>query len=304
MTRDLEPIADLNPGDVLSYSAGSTQTGPKGYRKVLGRGNLLSESAKRWPEMLEVLGDRPILFINAYPATLGAFSSGISVDTYLSPRVFTRAVQLGKAGNHPTIIVGQPLFLADAFQRHVSNGFALPEILMLWTGGYVMQQSLEKMLVAILEPHVRKLLIVQYFGVAEVDAACMMARERNEEGHPIYYPREDVVASIEDGKLFLAVKGEDGTPLAEPFLTGDAARHCDSSMIIWNDKRLHPDVHEELESWSVEDWKRRTGYVRRDSNKIIIQCREGVTVDKPHELEHYEFGRHYGFSWLNKPYWR
>ncbi len=74
--------------------------------------------------MMETLGDRPILLINAYPAALGAFPSAITVDAYLSPRVFTRAVQLGSAGNFPTIIIGQPLFLADALQRHIGGAFA------------------------------------------------------------------------------------------------------------------------------------------------------------------------------------
>ena len=84
---------DLRPGDVLSYSAGSTQTGPEGFRKLVpGRRGMLDTAARRWPDLLDFLGDRPVLFINTYPATVGTFGPGITIDTYLSPRVFSRAM--------------------------------------------------------------------------------------------------------------------------------------------------------------------------------------------------------------------
>lgn len=156
------PTQALNPGDVLSYSAGSTQTGPFGFRKlrpsaerpdrVPSRGRMLDTAAQRWPELLEALGDGTILFINAYPASVGTFDFGITVDTYLSPRVLTRS---------PTILLGQPLFVADALLRHVAAGYPLPETLMLWVGGYALPRSLERMRESLLAPHVDKLLIVQ-----------------------------------------------------------------------------------------------------------------------------------------------
>ena len=49
---------DLAPGDVLSYSAGSTQTGPEGYRKLRARPGLLQAALKRWPDLAAPLGER------------------------------------------------------------------------------------------------------------------------------------------------------------------------------------------------------------------------------------------------------
>ncbi len=123
-------IPTLIPGDMLSYSAGSTQTGPSGFRRLRppaasregkpSRGRMLDTAVGRWPELVEILGDGTILFINAYPASVGTFDFGITVDTYLSPRVLTRALQLGRVGGHSTILLGQPLFIADALLCHVA----------------------------------------------------------------------------------------------------------------------------------------------------------------------------------------
>lgn len=95
-------MSNLNPGDILSYSAGSTQTGPDGYR-IARRGGgdngggrnvgLLGALAARWPD-LQSLAEAPLLFINAYPAYVGDFTQGVQVDTYLSPRTADRALAL------------------------------------------------------------------------------------------------------------------------------------------------------------------------------------------------------------------
>lgn len=295
---------DLQPGDVLSYSAGSTQTGPEGYRKLKARASLLGAAAARWPDLLPALGTRPVLFINGYPATIGTFTPGITVDTYLSPRVLTRALQLGRAANHPVILVGQPLFLADALQKHLNAGHPLPSTLMLWVGGYVMFQSLERALIERITPHVEKLLIVQYFGAAEVDAGCMMARERDENGELIYYPRPDVTPELDGDNLLLTLRDASGAVVMERFATGDSARRSGDGFVIWNHKRLYPSIHKALEAWTPEDWARRTGYVRRDGDSLWIQLREGERARGSDELGHFDFASRYGFSWLDKPYWR
>ena len=77
--------------------------------------------------------------------------------------------------------------------------------------------------------------------------------------------------------------------------------------MIHNPRRLHPEVETALESWSVADWKRRTGYVLRGET-LRIQLREGCgpgdSGPGERELDFYDFGKEYGFSWLNKPCWR
>lgn len=295
---------DLQGGDVLSYSAGSTQTGPDGYRKLRPRTSLLEITGRRWPDLVEALGERPVLFINAYPAMGGPLANGIFVDTYLSPRVLSRALQLGKAAGHPVILLGQPLFLADALLRHVAAERALPETLMIWAGGYVMHRSLEQTLVELLSPHLRRLIVLQYFGAAEVDAGCLMARERNAQGELVYYPREDVEPAVDGEDLLLTLRSATGETVVDRFRTGDLARPCGDGWVVWNPQRLHPKVNEALESWSREDWTRRTGYVQREGEEILVQLRQGESPREETEIEHFEFARRFGFSWLDKPYWR
>ena len=294
----------LKAGDILSYSTGSTQTGPHGYRKVRDKNNLLKSLGDRWPDLIQALGVRPALFINAYPACAESFCQGITIDTYLRPQVLTRALQLGKAKNHPTILLGQPMFIADALLRHIKAELVLPKTLILWAGGYVMPQSLENMLRSTLEPHVERLMIIQFFGAAEVDAACLMARERNTLGELIYYPREDVCVELDDEDLLLSLKEREGAPASQPFQTGDQAYRCGSGLIIRNLKRLHPLIEEEMESWTHEDWERRTGYIQREDHKLFIQLREEYSPRQSNELKHFSFAQCFGFSWLNKPQWR
>ncbi|MCA9710438.1 MAG: hypothetical protein KDK70_31650, partial [Myxococcales bacterium] len=91
---EAEVGVSLEPGDVLAYSAGSTQCGPLGFRKLQPRPGLLGAAARRWPELAEALGGRTLVFINGYPASVGAIGAGVTIDTYLSPRVLSRALQL------------------------------------------------------------------------------------------------------------------------------------------------------------------------------------------------------------------
>lgn len=299
------PTVDLEAGDVISYSAGSTQSGPMGFRKLRPRPGLLGAAIARWPELGEALGDRTPMLINAYPAAVGAMTGGISVDTYLSPRVMTRALQLGAMIDAPTIVCGQPLLLASALLAHVEAERALPRTLMLMVGGYDTPRSLERMLGATLSPRVERLLMVYGYGAAEVDAGCMMARERDDAGRLIYYPRDDVEPELEGDALRLTLRGPRGEAVVERFATGEHATRVEGGgYVLWNDERLHPVVRRALESWSDDDWRRRTGYVRREGEVVRIQLRPGQSPRDELERDHWDFGREYGFSWLDKPYWR
>ncbi len=265
---------------------------------------MLGAAGERWPELKGAFSDRTVLFINAYPATLGRFTAGITVDTYLSPRVFTRALKLSSAAGHPVIMVAQPLFLVDALLRHLAAGHPLPETVMFQVGGYVFPRSLERMLEELLRPHVERFFIVQYFGAAEVDAGVLMARERDADGDLVYHPRPDCEPAVDGEELLLSLRSPDGELLVDRFPTGDLARRSGDGWVIWNPRRLHPDVHRALESWSAADWRRRTGYVRRHDERIWIQLRAGEAPAGEDELEHFDFARRFGFSWLEKPFWR
>ena len=78
---------DLAPGDVLSYSASSTQTGPEGFRKLRARPGLLQAALKRWPDLAASFGERtPMFIINAYPAAIGMIIAGVSMLGYILAR--------------------------------------------------------------------------------------------------------------------------------------------------------------------------------------------------------------------------
>lgn len=292
---------NLQPGDVISYSAGSTQTGAEGFRKLGGGANPLAEVLQRRPDIAVHFVNGTVVVVNAYPAALGTFSFGVTIDTYLSPRVLTRALQLAAADQHPTVLTGQPLFLADALLKHLDGGFVLPSTLLLSLGGYAMPAGLEQLLRDLLAPVVEHLFILQFFGAAEVDAGCFMGWSRTAAGEVIYLPRSDVRVALEGDSLAIGLS----TALDQPlFATGDQARQEGEGYVIWNDRRLHPEVGAALSAWDDSAWRRRTGYVVRTSDGLAVQLREGVTVVEAGELDFYDFGKHHGFSWLNKPYWR
>jgi len=295
---------DLNRGDVLSYSAGSTQTGPDGFRKLRPRPGLFSAALRRWPSLADALHGRPPLLINAYPASVGAGSTGISVDTYLSPRVLSRALQLGHAANKPVVLCGQSLFLADALRAHVDAKLALPETMIVMVGGYVTPRSLEETLIEWLSPQVHTLSFIHGYGVAEVDAGCMMARDRDREGRLIFHARDDIEVDLEGQALRLSLLGLGGERIVDRWPTGDRAERSGDGYALWNPRRLHPRVHAALESWAETDWRRRTGYVHREGDRIWIQLRKGHMPRVEDELDFWDFGRVHGFSWLDKPYWR
>jgi hypothetical protein len=244
------------------------------------------------------------VFINAYPATVPTYAPGISVDTYLSPRMATRALQLAAVTERTALFVAQPLLAAHMLLRHVAGEFALPKTMFVCVGGYALPQSLERTLAAVLAPHVAKLYFLQYFGAAEVDAGCFVGRDREPDGALIYRPRPDIEPALDGDDLLLTRRGADGEVIVDRFRTGDNARRSGDGWVIWNDRRYHPDVRRELESWTEADWRRRTGHARREGDDIWIQLRAGDTPQSERELEHFEFARRYGFAWLDKPYWR
>lgn len=295
---------ELAPGDVLSYSAGSTQTGPEGFRKLRARPGALGAAMQRWPDLGEVIAGRTIMFINAYPASLGTIEAGISVDTYLSPRVMSRALQLAAASDKPVVLCAQPLFLADALLAHVAAGRPLPDTLLLFVGGYVMPRSLAQMIDALLTPKLRHLRFLQGYGVAEVDAGCMISRERDEAGRLIFHPRDDVEPELDGEQLLLSLRGPEGEVQVDRWHTGDSAERVGEGYVLWNHRRLHPSVHAAFESWSEADWHERTGYLRREDEVLWIQLRQGIEPRNDHELDYWEFARVHGFSWLDKPNWR
>ena len=302
-------MSNLRPGDILSYSAGSTQTGPDGYRFArrdgAGRGvNLVAAVHSRWAD-LEILACSPLMFINTYPAYIGDFKQGVQVDTYLSPRTADRALALAAREELTAIVLGQPLFTAEVLLGERNWSRPLPANVILWVGGYALPSSLQHTMVQAAGQRECSLSIVQFYGAAEVDAACLMGRDLDDDGRVIYNPRgEDVRTELRGDILHLQRRDASGT-WSEPFDTGDHARHKAGGLVLTpNYQRLAPEVWTELEGWSSHEWQRRTGYVDYTSEGFHFQLREGYAPSDSRELGFHDYCRRTGMSWLAKPRWR
>lgn len=299
---------ELRPGDILSYSGGSSQTGPDGYRfarRATGaRGvDLVGAVRARWPD-LESLGRAPLMFINAYPAHIGDFKQGVQVDTYLNPRTADRALALAARENLTAVLLAQPLFAAELLLPERTRSSPLPTSLVLWVGGYALPASLHRSLTEAATLRGSALEIVQFYGAAEVDAGCLIGRELDRDGQVIYFLRGgDVRAELRDEFLYLQCRDASGA-WSEPFDTGDRARDYDEGFVLVRDPaRVAPEVWSELDRWTIPLWRRRTGYVECTSEGLNLQLRQGYVVTEPNERDYYDFCSRTSMSWLAKPRW-
>ncbi len=298
-------MVELKAGDVLSYSSGSHNRGPYGFRTLRKGGNLRAFLEGRWPHLFEGFGERLPLVINAYPAALGTFDFGVYVDTYLSLSTGSRALTLAYEEDMPVMLLGQPLYIADLLYRHLrSEGAKLPNAMLIGTGGYVMPLSLERAMREATSPQIKHFNLFHGYGVAEVDAACLLAVKRDQTGNLVYELRDDRVGVDfdEQEQLLLSLKDAGGEYLIEKFPTGDSGRQVDGGTVIWNHERLHPNVYKILESWKPDDWRRRTGYLYY-GREVRFQLRKGEKASAAIESEFHEFEKRYGHYWLFKPQW-
>jgi len=294
------------PGDMLSYSAGSTQTGPDGFRTVNRAGlPLLGLLRSVFPAVYAPFGTRLPLVLNAYPASVGFPTDGVLVDCYLSFRTASRALQLAAREKMPALILGQSLFIAELLRRHQAQGFAWPDALIALVGGYYTPLSLERAMQNIVQPAGVSLGFVHGYGVAEVEAGMLLASERNAHGQLRYRARgADIHASTPGGRLHLALKNADNSLCASPFDTGDLAQADGEGWIIENGaSRLSLQVLSALEHWTHDDWSRRTGYLQRRDSTLWLQLREGASATSEHELSFHAYAERFGMAWLEKPKW-
>ena len=292
----------LAPGDVLSYSSGSENRDPHGFRIAGNGGNLLALIESRWPELVRSFRGRMPIIINAYPAFIGTFDFGVTVDSYLSYTTASRALHLAHVEKLPVMLLGQPLLLAHLLNQHIDQGHPMPDAILLGMGGYPAPRSLEVFLEGLGKSVGCDITMVYGYGVAEVDSACLLASKRNEANELVYSLRgPDVEVTLEGENLLLTLK-KDGVA-SEPFRTGDQGRAVEGGYVIYNAERMHRDVSKILESWTEDDWKRRTGYLHYGM-VFRVQLRKGATPKLPFESEFYEYSKEYGHSWLFKPQWK
>lgn len=297
-------MPELKAGDVLSFSSGSHDRGPYGFRTLRRGGNLRALLESKWPSLFDGFGDRLPLVINAYPAAIGTFDFGVSVDTYLSLSTGSRALHLAHLEKLPVLLLGQPLYIADLLYRHLARNPVLPDTMLIAAGGYIMPRSLESALREAAIGYAERVQVVHGYGVAEVDAACLLAKDRNEHGHLCYVPRNDrVEVTFDDGgQLLLSLKDASGAYAQKDFPTGDSGKPDGDGFIIWNHERLHPNVLKILESWKPDDWRRRTGYLYY-GREVRFQLRKGEEPNGAIECEFHEYEKRYGHYWLFKPQW-
>lgn len=312
-------MTDLRAGDVLSYSAGTTQTGPDGYRfqsraGETGGADMLAAVATHRPELLELLGERPPLLLNGYPARTGEFPFGVQVDSYLSIPVGLRALRLARREELCAIVLAQPLWLAELIVRADEQpDDVLPTAMIAAVGGYPMPASLEAALTAIATRRGTDLQVVELFGIAEVDAGALIGGPRDDDGTVVFHPRDDIRVGDADGFLTLSKRLADGEWSA-PESSGDRCRVVaevdgrPSGVVVLEGTRVAPDIRRMLESWDESDWRRRTGYVGRDGPTIRAQARHRAEPAASSsrdvaEEEYYDFARHTGASFLTKPVW-
>ena len=308
-------MSGLRAGDILSYSAGSTQTGPDGFRQINRAGLTLTGIVKaHWPERLAAFGERLPLVINAYPAMVAIPSDGVLIDCYMSVKTASRALQLAAREGMPAMVLSQPLFLGQMLMHHLEQALPFPDAMIAVVGGYWMPQSLHLALAERLQARGVHFSCLQGCGVAEVDAGMLWGADFDAQGRVRFRARgPDIDAQLIQGRLHLALKAADGSLRAAPFDTGDSAEFVDrvgaagiDVVISGSTARLAPDIRAELSNWNADDWRRRTGYVARSPLGLVLQLRAGVEVEvggARTELAYHAFAAEYGVSWLDKPRW-
>jgi hypothetical protein len=216
----------------------------------------------------------------------------------------SRALQLAAHEGLPTVLVGQPLFLGEIAARYGRAGHPWPPALVILSGGYPMPRSLETF-VRRRCASVSHVAILHLYGTAEVDAACLMAMERDDDGQLLYHPRGDEIGmEVIDGELCLSLRDAEGRTLVDRYRTGDACEKRGDAVVLSNALRFAPATLSALERWSSTEWERRTGYLGRGAEgQLLAQLRVDEAPTSAGELDFFDFARTFRSSWLGKPCW-
>ncbi len=300
--------------DVISYSANTTAKPGKfpynGYRVLKKRPSMLSEAALRYPDKFQQLIpdkedlDCPLM-INAYPAHIPPPSNVALVDTHLLVETASRALRLAAYRKRAAIILAQPLFMMEILLHHRKHSLEFPDNLVLFFGGYCPPTSLYRAIKKFFSDMEINVSYIVGYGVAEIDAGMFYAAEQIEENEEwLYYIRSDVVCELVDcddegfGKMLLSVGN---MPLTD---TGDIAKKVgDAYFIRSNPKKISPSVLELLNSWSEEDWERKTGNLSQSNGQLYFQLRKGQKAITDNELSFFRYAEQFDFCWQKKPQW-
>lgn len=289
----------LSTGSIISYSTGTTYLSPWRFR-VVKDVDWVGHVLRAFPELGPLLQGVPPMIINGYPASLGVFSSGVFLDTYLRAINLARGISLATELHAPVVFLAQPLVAASMLlQANKLVRWGLRHLI-LAVGGYNCPSSLEAFLIACGNRLSDKTIVVHAYGVAEADYACLVGIARNSSNHVIYkHVTSDFAIDIGHGVLRL-IHNRSGSVIE----TDDFAEYVDGGVVIRNSgQRLHSEILRDLSSWTHDQWNRRTGYLHFTSSGVTYQLREHQSPRSNDEMDHYDFCRSYGMSFAEKPKW-
>jgi hypothetical protein len=280
-------------GERLTFSAG-TNSNHRKYRTVRGGMGVLPLVAQLAPALVETYLPGEPLIVQAHPATLSIEPIGPLIDTYLDPSVFVRSMRLAAELRKKVILCSQPLCVARLLLEYLAVGETRrPGHLLMALGGYPLPNSLEAAIGNWCAEAGIVVDFVQFYGVAEIDAALMVSTERNLDREPIYHARTGV-RPVVDADCSLSVELE-----GSRFATTDLASATPQGVLLRGGLRWTPEVIRQLDSWTPSDWRRRTGHL----NGHTIQLREALAPVSGNEQEFFDFARVTGMQWLHKPNW-
>lgn len=295
---------NLKAGDVLSYSAGTSSNSPWGFRTIIPNTNSVANTIlQNVPNFYELLEPAPIL-INCYPAPPAQSPWAILIDTYLSPKTAFRALALAAERKSAVVLAGQPLFLADLIYRAKAMNFSLPNSIVFACGGYPLPLSLERVLkIESDKMGCKKLIFLEFYGVAEIDQQLLVSFSRNQSGQAVYIPRgpEITVSLTTDGAILTFKHPTSGYVIAQG-LSEDIFQEYDKGFTI-HPNRISKIVAQLIDSWGLMEWERRTGYLALNNGKIIAQLRDGLVPQDVNECEYWCFSKEHQLNWLKKPNW-
>ncbi len=288
-------MPSLRPGDILSYSAGTTSSAVSHFRVI----NSVDQSAK-YQSIVDTLGiQKGVLpfVINAYPAALGSVPFGVMIDSYLSMSVIHRSLRLCAQQRGVAIIIAQPLFALHIMEQCRQSAIELPMSISFVLPGYYCPVSLENYLLQLTRECRSAATVLHAYGVAELDAAILVGK-RLDDG-VIAYQQVSSICELESTDGVLHIRRDQ--TLITP---GDRAFHRSGYWIIEQDpQRLHASVRQELDQWDEAQWRRRTGYLLRNGSSMLFQLRSPFAATQSNEMEHFEFARRSLMAWNSKPDW-
>jgi hypothetical protein len=297
----------LNTGNVIILSSGTTG-GPRSWRILQKHKTMISEAKEKYPNIMKDFSPNATLFINAYPAFIPFYGGGDYIDAYVDPDTAKAALKFAFDQNKAAVLIAQPLFALELFMRYEQSGLNFPKRLLVVTGGYPIPSSLLTVLETIAEKNNCLMNWLAGYGLAEIDAGLFFSMEMKDK-EIIYYPRSDVKVAIVNpdsdgfGKMKISLKNK-----TENELVKDEAKQMGNGFIIRAEKtKVNKKNFQILESWTLEDWRRKTGYLYHDLNKkkYIYQLREGLSPNNDQEASFYSYAESIGgFSWNKKPIWK